>query len=240
MLPGPPKECTPLFEKYVMPTLKEEGFLSKQTIYRWLTMGLSEGAIAPEIDALVKPYAADSAYRYCYPYIEIKVIAEINEDLSALITKIEKMLASNLVSQNGETAYDVLKKTLSHFDDVVHIRGDMLVHQFIEEVGDKKLIFVDEEGFNSNTGIKFLLESSQLIVSDVIAADSDSGLSAVNEPQILGRIELKSKGYINNNLAYEHTMSAPYRGSDVADYIKPYLAWQLSRFISIGSQGERQ
>ncbi|MDF2691513.1 MAG: hicd [Gammaproteobacteria bacterium] len=55
MLPGPPRECLPLFDQYVMPILKSHEFFSHRKLYRWKLMGASESAIAEQLEEIGKP-----------------------------------------------------------------------------------------------------------------------------------------------------------------------------------------
>jgi nicotinamide-nucleotide amidase len=98
MLPGPPKECVPLFENHVIKDLDNFGFLQQKHIYRFLTTGLIEGSIATEIDAMVKPYGLETGYRAFSPYLEIKVISYGNKIDDVLLATLHRCLGDHMVS----------------------------------------------------------------------------------------------------------------------------------------------
>lgn len=74
MLPGPPRECMPLFEQQVFPMLKDQGFTSSFRLFRWRLMGISESAIAASLDPIAKEYKIEFAYRAGYPFVDIKLM----------------------------------------------------------------------------------------------------------------------------------------------------------------------
>ena len=73
MLPGPPKECMPMFSDYVLPKL---AYLA-QPIFRlkWLLEGVSESEIAAKIEAAIPHLNCQFGYRWNYPQLEFKLSA---------------------------------------------------------------------------------------------------------------------------------------------------------------------
>lgn len=96
MLPGPPKECVPLFEQYVLPSLEAAGFLKQKNIYRWLTQGLIEGEISTQIDEIVKPYGLETGYCWMPPHLEIKIISYHRDIDAALLARLNVYLKEYL------------------------------------------------------------------------------------------------------------------------------------------------
>ncbi len=75
MLPGPPRECLPMWEQEVLPKL-----LARVTAglpwMRWLVFGIPEAALIDDLDALLKDIPHELGYRCSMPYVEIKVQAD--------------------------------------------------------------------------------------------------------------------------------------------------------------------
>lgn len=204
MLPGPPKECQPMFQKYVIETLKEFGFSNQKTVHRWITLGLIEGEISQYLDNIVREHSCEIGYRWSYPYLEIKLIL-CDADFSAeIIERIDDELKTNIVSRSGGDSYEELNKILSSINKKINIRGDSVVEQFVLEFNHPNILF------NSK-----LNENITLCVNITESADS---------------IHLESFSR-TNTVKYTHKMSTPNREPDMSLYIKHYAAWQICEFI---------
>lgn len=209
MLPGPPKECQPLFEKYVMEKLEKEDFLHKKRIHRWLVLGLGEGEIAPKVDLLAKAFPVETAYRWDYPYLEIKLNVEEAMDVAPLILELDKLLGENLVSNTGLTAIEMLNAVLPHAPEI-YLVDEITKGQLSEIIKHKNLHFVNQKEDNK---ISFVVSASH----------------PVNE--IIDIIEFKFVGYVKDQQRYLHQISIPNRGPEVMEYAKNYMAWQILKFL---------
>lgn len=218
MLPGPPKECIPMFDTYVFGKLESLGFFENKKIYRWLTIGLIEGEISPKIDGLTSKVPCQVGYCWQYPYVEIRlVLTDPIKDtvIDQLVNEIELHLQGYLISTDGKNSYDILKDTFSNFYKKIYLGGEVIVEKFISELSHSNLIFLAEKKQVLKEEISFILNTEN--------SDEVNILS----PKI---IILQSKGYINGNKVYEHQMSTPNRDKDIEIFIKHYIAWQLCEF----------
>ncbi len=94
LLPGPPKECLPLFETQVLKILDKAGYFSTNRLYRWTLNEVSESIIADKLDPLAKKYGIEIAYRAVKPMLHIKVMAHpAKTSAHPWIQEIESMLA---------------------------------------------------------------------------------------------------------------------------------------------------
>ncbi len=109
MLPGPPHECLPMFQNYVLPHLPNNEFHK----LHWLLMGLSEGDIAAKLDAVLKPLNCRTGYRAVYPYLEFKVWANDADALQQCIAIIKPLLNDFLVSEKNIPASQQLRDYLA-------------------------------------------------------------------------------------------------------------------------------
>lgn len=133
MLPGPPIECLPLIDDFVIPTLKNLNF--QQTLYfdHWLLFGVSEGVIAEELDNLVKNYECTTGYRLFYPYIEFKLLCQHKYDFELLLPKVKKIIEPYLLLDGKQTATATLEKTLRDIVTPLNIR-DLATGGLLESV----------------------------------------------------------------------------------------------------------
>jgi nicotinamide-nucleotide amidase len=121
MLPGPPKECLPMFRDQVLPAL--EGYAQITHHFKWLLLGASEGEIGAQLDAALANIACQTGYRWGYPYLEFKVSADSNQDLLAAEAAVLPLLTDYLVSKHNisleQQLYSMLeaKNLQLHFAD---------------------------------------------------------------------------------------------------------------------------
>jgi isocitrate dehydrogenase len=226
MLPGPPKECRPMFENYIFSQLKEHGFFVNRSISRWLTLGLIEGEIAKEIDVVVRNYGCETGYRWCYPYLEIKLIFNSEQDSNIEIQqKVDRILAPYLVSRDTSNAIEILKRTLKNFSGPLNIVDEITHGKFFEEETCQHLNFISPPLEKNKYPIIFHAKSS---------------IDLLNEPHIYhGSIKFECQGYQDNNLKYQHVLTTPYRSQDILQLAYAYLAWQINQFIrSFGQYNE--
>ncbi|HSW69845.1 MAG TPA: competence/damage-inducible protein A [Gammaproteobacteria bacterium] len=122
MLPGPPFECLPMFEQAVLPALKKAGFSELEYHQSWLLFGVSEGQIAEELDALVKPYGTCmTGYRLFYPYVEFKIHTYNKSDFEKLIPRIEKTIHPYILNDGQKTASEILRTQLEKLNFTLKI-----------------------------------------------------------------------------------------------------------------------
>jgi nicotinamide-nucleotide amidase len=124
MLPGPPRECLPMFDKYVMPRLEDAGYFSCDRLHRWRLMGVSESQIAEDFEPLSKQYDIEFSYRAHYPYLDIKLTLTNSLEHQHLAEAVHTKIASHLVTTENDHISAELqhlliahKQTLSIFDE---------------------------------------------------------------------------------------------------------------------------
>lgn len=112
MLPGPPGECLPMFETYVLAALEAAGFQSSLQYANFLLFGPSEGQIAEVLDDLAQPFQVRTGYRLHYPYVEFKVYAEVLAEFEAYLAVAQKIIAPYLLGFGTQTALEALRAKL--------------------------------------------------------------------------------------------------------------------------------
>ena len=113
MLPGPPNECLALFEREVLPRLQKNGYETNCRRLSWLLIGVSEGAIAEQLEPLLLSYpAVQLGFRVSYPYLEVKLASEDHSELEKASASVTAVIQNHIVSTTRETASELLKKWL--------------------------------------------------------------------------------------------------------------------------------
>jgi nicotinamide-nucleotide amidase len=97
MLPGPPNECLPMFEQYVLPVLQK--FSSPQYRFKYLLTGVSEGDIAAELDAAVAHLNCRTGYRVNKPELEFKLSTNNKTNFEEAKKLVEVIVAPYLVTK---------------------------------------------------------------------------------------------------------------------------------------------
>lgn len=121
MLPGPPSECLPMVDTYVLPTLLNNGFKEMLWYESWLLFGIGESLLAEKIEPICKAYDCTTGYRLAFPYIEFKIFSNHQKDFSALVLKIEHAIQPYLLGDGKQTASEKLRESLKHSNKKVSI-----------------------------------------------------------------------------------------------------------------------
>lgn len=108
MLPGPPTECLPIFEKHTLPLLKQHAFVKLRYFKSWLLFGVSEGHLSEVLDQIPMPVGCRLGYRIQYPYLEIKIYADKEKEFQALLALIEPHLKEKVINTEHKKASEKL------------------------------------------------------------------------------------------------------------------------------------
>ncbi len=76
LLPGPPKECLPMFENHAFPYLKQRLTPSEKVCLKWGLFGVPEGATAQKLETALANIPCQLGYRLVSsgePHLEFKV-----------------------------------------------------------------------------------------------------------------------------------------------------------------------
>lgn len=211
MMPGPPKENVPLFEYHVMPYLAKAQYFKPKLKKSYLTLGLSEGNISQAIDTLCQNTPIECAYRWHYPYLEIKLVTD-NNFQETLLAEIENLLRDHVVSYQGLTALEELATQLEHFTGTIQIEAAPEIKSLLSCFNNNKIFIAKEKRIIN--GLVFKLE-----------------VVWPQKHELVQVIELNVIGTKNDKPIYHHQIKTPKRESDVELYIQSYFAWQLTRFI---------
>jgi nicotinamide-nucleotide amidase len=126
MLPGPPRECLPLFRDEVLPRLTPL-LTTKKILLQWKVFGIAEGVIAEKVDNALKPYASicRTSFRWNYPYVDCKVLLDENApEKDAIAHILNPVLSPYQLDPQNQTATERLKNALIQSKKRIFIQDD--------------------------------------------------------------------------------------------------------------------
>lgn len=213
LLPGPPAECLPMFNDYILPLLQKKQHSNKQLL-KWLIFGFAESELAEKLDAALADLDCQTGYRLDIPYIEFKarckpaLVNEIRE-------RIESLIGEQIISPANKKASAILKEKISQLQKPIAI---------IDEVSGGRLqTLIDSP------------ETHELISfypsEDAVLSFHLTGLNAYWEQKAKGspchiNIHCQSK-----NFEATETKDLAYRSNHVIQSATEWLCFRMSHFI---------
>lgn len=129
MLPGPPRECLPMWESHVLPYLSQN-YPQQISWRRWLLFDVPEASIALQIKACLEGEEYEIAYRLAIPYLEVKIKAN---DIDMIETKLNPLFAALIIGENLQMASAALINYLETHDNKISI-DDKMTHGLLESM----------------------------------------------------------------------------------------------------------
>lgn len=119
LLPGPPRECLPMFNSHVLPILQNKKH-TNTVLLKWRLFGTSEGQIAQQFDEALAAIDCETGYRLEMPYLECKVRCTKNlvETVNAIV---EPLIAPYLIATPEKKASEQLADFLAEKQITVSI-----------------------------------------------------------------------------------------------------------------------
>lgn len=111
LLPGPPRECLPMFHHFVLPLLQQTQRSQKQLL-KWRIFGLAESEIAETLEKALAAVDCQTGYRLDVPYIEFKVRcgAPVVDKVKAII---DPLLAPHIIASTEQKASEALRQLIA-------------------------------------------------------------------------------------------------------------------------------
>ena len=124
LLPGPPRECNPMFLQYVLPLLTEQMRRSSKQILKWRIFGLAESEIAEVLEKALQGLDCQTGYRLDVPYIEFKVRCK-PELVAQVKTIIDPIIAPHCISVGDKKASECLRSLIVSRNQGLSIRDEV-------------------------------------------------------------------------------------------------------------------
>lgn len=119
MLPGPPRECLPMFNQHVLPVLQQTQHTDKQ-ILKWRLFGVAEGQIAEILDGALSNLDCETGYRLETPYLEFKVRCRASE-VERIKQIIQPIIESHVIVSPEQKASECLSQRIALIQEPIVI-----------------------------------------------------------------------------------------------------------------------
>lgn len=220
LLPGPPKECLPMFDHYVLPLLQTKHHHNKQLL-KWRVFGVAESEIAQQLDEALKHIDCETGYRLETPYIECKVRAN-SQWLEAIKNIVEPIIAPYYIATTEKKASDALYEAIVQWQMPITIIDEVtggLLQSLIQRPQSKSLLSFHNQ---KHSELVYCLHGLKEYWGD----EKPGGITSLSIEQIH---QQKSDSRENHQL--------PYRSSLVIYYAAEWLSFRLFHLINQLHQG---
>lgn len=119
LLPGPPRECLPMFNNYVLPVLQQKEH-SKKQILKWRIFGVAESEIAQTLEDALADIECQTGYRLETPYIEFKVRCT-GDKADKIKELINPIVSPHTIAPVDKKASDILRDLIIHNNEPLTI-----------------------------------------------------------------------------------------------------------------------
>lgn len=219
LLPGPPKECLPMFDAAVLPQLIERYGLGPRKILKWRLFGVIEADIAAMLDELLQGHPCTTGFRIDYPYLECKVYTENHADLEHLSAIIDEALQAYCIDKSHLKASELLIKILSNDSCIINIIDNATAGYLESKLSlphlKRKIIF--HQPYN-NSDLKVTIQGLTEFWDNDITA-SHTHLS----------IQLESMG--SSKIIEKHLPMRQYPNSLL--YAVEFISWEIYKHLLI-------
>ncbi|KTC77120.1 competence/damage-inducible protein A [Legionella brunensis] len=119
LLPGPPRECLPMFNDHVLPLLQQRQH-SDKSIFKWRLFGVAESLIAEQLDTALADLDCKTGYRLETPYVEFKVRCKA-QVAAKIKERVEPLIAPYLIASTEQKASEQLHARILQLESPISI-----------------------------------------------------------------------------------------------------------------------
>lgn len=119
LLPGPPRECLPMFNDYIVPLLQSTQQHDKKQL-KWRLFGVAESQIAQQLDDALRQMDCETGYRLETPYVEFKVrcLPELIKPIQAIV---EPIVSPHIIASTRQKASEQLREKITQMSESIAI-----------------------------------------------------------------------------------------------------------------------
>lgn len=217
MLPGPPRECRPILDSAVIPTLLKQHFNTPYFKVNWLCLGIGEAQIASQLDPLMQNSHVQVGYRADTPYLEVKLFSENKAALVAMQAQFKKVLKPYIVSKQRQTTqaqlYQWLRQTKQKVTIIDNATKGYLASQLLSPETFSTVIFPEHPMRNAD--VTFIIE----------------GLHKYWRQQSCNLFEIELLCLKPGEMARAMTFKIPNRGQLTCHYAVQFICWHMMKLI---------
>lgn len=214
LLPGPPRECLPMFNEYVIPLLQQTAHSQKQII-KWRIFGLAESEIAQILEDALEGVECQTGYRWESPYIEFKV--RCNPDkVEQIKSIIDPILEPHIISTEDKKASEILRQYIKDRNQPITIIDEAtggLLQMLLEKPDVHSLLSFNE------------LHKNKLCFHI-------RGLEEYWQQQSAHHTTQVTLDYTNQKQQGSETYTIPYRTVSVLGHAAEWLCFRLMHLIN--------
>jgi nicotinamide-nucleotide amidase len=214
LLPGPPRECLPMFNNYVLPRLQKT-HRHNTHLLKWRLFGVAESQIAQQLDTALKHLDCETGYRLETPYVECKV--RCRPDLLAAVTTIvEPIVSPHIIASTEKKASEMLYEAILRLQTRVTILDDVtggILQTLLQHPDSYDLISFHD---NSSHKLQFHLQGLKEFWSQQPRVGTTTLSIHVKHPQ--------------GDITETHEL--PYRSPLVVHYAAEWLSFRLFHLIN--------
>lgn len=214
LLPGPPRECLPMFNDYLLPMLQQRQHSNKQ-ILKWRIFGVAESEIAQTLEDALAAVQCNTGYRLETPYIEFKVrcAKELVGEITAIV---EPILAPHIITTGDKKASEELQQLIIKNNEPITIIDEAtggLLQSLLTRPGTQHLVHFHNL---QETNLYFHL----------------TGLEEYWSQQATKGTTQLTIHYRNHNQEGGETHEIPYRSPLVVHHAAEWLCFRLFHLIN--------
>ena len=122
LLPGPPRECLPIFKEYVLPLLLKEKFATDQRLFRWRLLNAPESTIAEMLEPTAQKHKLSFGYRAHYPFTDVKLFLDPHTKFhTKILLEVEAILRPYFVTHLNQALSTQLQDHLDHHPLTIYL-----------------------------------------------------------------------------------------------------------------------
>lgn len=219
LLPGPPRECLPMFHQHVMPLLQATE-RSNKYLLKWRIFGVAESEIGHKLEDALSGIECQTGYRLDTPYIEFKVRCA-KDQIDTVKAVVEPLLKPHIIAGPEKKASEMLAEKLLELNQPVSIIDDATggyLQTLILKPGLQHMV-----SFHNVKHTKLQFECRGL--KEYWAKETPKGVSHL------------TIHYSSQNQEGGEKHEIPYRNPMVVHYAAEWLSFRLFHLINQLHQG---
>lgn len=220
LLPGPPRECIPMFEKVVIPLLSQQSS-NESLLLKWMVYGYAESELARQVEEALEDLDCQTGYRLDLPYIELKVRCQ-PEWVEKVKERVEPMIKDDVFCAAGMKASAQLKQQIIAMKKTICIRDEVtggILQSLIDSPETREFLsFLPDNRAEYQFHLTGLQDYWQ-------------------QKDYQGKTELQIQAKLDDGEERIEKKQLPFRSQNVVYYAAEWLAFRLTYFLKIIHNG---
>lgn len=214
LLPGPPRECIPMFNTYVLPLLRSLR-PTDEVLLKWRLFGIAESVLDEMMEKALADVECETGYRWDPPYVEFKVRCQPSL-VETIKKRIDPLAKPHIISSLEENASESLRKFLEALQESVMIRDTAtggVLQTLIQSPANHAFIHFDES--NHSPDWEILIQGLDAYWAGKHAAKCMLSLSIKHQNRIM-----------------EDAIELPWFNTRVLHYAAEWLSFRMKEKMS--------